>query len=409
MRFKNWCRAHIRLLLTEGILLILFVALSIYGGQIKRTQYSQNEANRWANDGTKYHQVSAFLEQDLGILADQINEVRSSLQSALIEASYTDDSTTGRLWIDAYAAQTMDSISKESETGSSSVAEVEIIGVGGDFFQFHMLDMVAGSTFSKDDISLDRIVIDEQTAWNLYGSNDITGKIVMIAGKEFAIAGVYQSGETKQEHLAKGEKSYLFIPYETFHMLYPDLGISSYEAVLPNPVKDYAISSLKKAFGESEDAETEKEISGVNFKEREYLDNTDRFKTLTLLGKMRYQARQLMRTNEIAYPYWENMVRLIEVKLEVIILLKTLLFIVFILLFLWNVRKEVKVSDIAEIRKNLTKLLKQLIIERLRHILKGRLTGRERKVFEKREHNRSNRNNRSNNDNRDNGDSSVEI
>lgn len=78
-----------------------------------------------------------------------ISEVRSTLQSKLTDASITEEAVSGRLWIDAYAAMHDSSIGKLTDIGSASVDSVQIIGVGGDFFQFHPLNMISGNVFSE--------------------------------------------------------------------------------------------------------------------------------------------------------------------------------------------------------------------------------------------------------------------
>ena len=87
------------------------------------------------------------------------------------------------------------SIGKLTDIVSASVDSVQIIGVGGDFFQFHPLNMISGNVFSENDISKDRVVLDENTAWTLFGAYDIAGKTVTIEGRQFVIAGVYKPSD----------------------------------------------------------------------------------------------------------------------------------------------------------------------------------------------------------------------
>lgn len=176
MKVLIWCRDHIRFLVCLLFCLLLAVVLTIAGNTLVGKQYSQQEAERWAANDIRYHQVSAFMQSDSQITKDMISEVRSTLQSKLTDASITEEAVSGRLWIDAYAAMHDSSIGKLTDIGSASVDSVQIIGVGGDFFQFHPLNMISGSVFSENDISKDRVVLDENTAWTLFGAYDIAGK-----------------------------------------------------------------------------------------------------------------------------------------------------------------------------------------------------------------------------------------
>lgn len=318
----QWCKKHRKLLCIDFIGIMIAIILSVYMQHVISLQYSQQQAARWAADGDiRYHQVSAFIQEDCAIGAESITEVRSVIQQKLIEASYAPDSVTGRLWIDSYMAGTKDSVTKQSEIGASGVDSVNILGVGGDFFYFHPMNVISGSTFADKDISQDRVLLDEETAWALYGATDIAGKTVDIAGRPFVISGVYRAGEDKSEKLAKGNESYIFIDYDTFHDMYENKSIFCYEATLPNPVSGFALLTVKEAFGEAEeDMYADDVIPG--FSSKEYVDNTSRFETLRLLKKLFYMPRILMRTTQVSYPYWENSIRALEWKLEIVLLIE---------------------------------------------------------------------------------------
>lgn len=335
MNLIFWCKKHSKLLCIDAVCIVAALIITGCMSHMIGLQYSQQEADRWQADGTiKYHQVSAFIQNDSGVGLETISQVRSDIQVKLTEASFGSDSVTGRLWIDAYAAQAKDSLSKTSDTGMSSVESVNVMGVGGDFFQFHMQDMLAGSTFSDDDLSQDKVLIDRNAAWALYGGVDIAGKTIEIGGRQFVISGVYEADGDKTETMARGSDSYIFMDYDVFHELYPGSNITVYEAVIPNPVKGFALLALKEAFGESqEDLYTDDTL--LSFSDKEYVDNTGRFRTGSLLGRFVALPRLLMRTTQISYPYWENTVRALELKLEVLLLLKLLLLAPVLVTFVW--------------------------------------------------------------------------
>ena len=101
MKVLIWCRDHIRFLVCLLFCLLLAVVLTIAGNTLVGKQYSQQEAERWAANDIRYHQVSAFMQSDSQITKDMISEVRSTLQSKLTDASITEEAVSGRLWIDA--------------------------------------------------------------------------------------------------------------------------------------------------------------------------------------------------------------------------------------------------------------------------------------------------------------------
>lgn len=309
-----------KLLILDCVGIVIAICLSVYMQYVVSLQYSQQQAVRWAADSQiKYHQVSAFMQEDCGIGTDDIMQVRMTIQQKLVEASYGPDSVPGRLWVDGYMAKGKDSVSKHSELGASGVDGVNILGVGGDFFSFHPLNLISGSVFGDKDISQDRVLLDEETAWALYGATDIAGKTVEIAGRVFVISGVYRPENDKNEQLAKGNEKYIFMDYDTFHGIYENKNIISYEATLPNPVSGFALLALKEAFGEAEE-ELYADDMRLSFSDKEYIDNTTRFETTHLLRKLVHMSKNLMRTTQVSYPYWENGIRAVEWKLEILLL-----------------------------------------------------------------------------------------
>ena len=97
------------------------------------------------------------------------------------------------LYTDAYSGRTSLSVSGKSP-GSVTVTAV---GAGGNYFLFHPLTLLSGGYISDEDYMADRVVLDAQTAFNLFGSSDVAGMEVTINGRTFPIAGVVQSDERR--------------------------------------------------------------------------------------------------------------------------------------------------------------------------------------------------------------------
>lgn len=315
------CREKKRMLLVNGSLLFLVLFLTGITGMLVGRQYSQMEAERWSDGKIPYHQVSVFFAGGSGINAELLLEVRNNIQKSLTDASYTESSVGGRLWIDAYAAETKQSVSKKTDMGESSKDNVPVMGVGGDFFQFHPLNLLYGSTFLPDEANTDRVVLEENLAWLLFGATDIAGKTVEISGKEFVIAGVYRAGGHREEKDV-WEEPYLYMHYDAFKSLFEQEGIISYEAVLPNPVKGFSMQTIKNAFGEEGESLATKKEQMISFGDKVYIDNTDRFRSLRLHKLLIAVPKLVMRTNHVGYPYWENTARMVEMQAAVMLWLR---------------------------------------------------------------------------------------
>ncbi|MCR5417566.1 MAG: ABC transporter permease [Lachnospiraceae bacterium] len=309
MKLAAWCYRYRIILIVDIVCLILAVILLSVSGSMQKTAYSQQEAKRWSADKVPYHQVSVFWSDSENIGKEQISGVRAALQRKLLDASFAEEGRSGRLWADAYGAQTTDSATRVSTVALSGKENIRIYGVGGSFFLFHPLKMVSGSCFSEDDTMHDRVVIDRETAWELFGGYDIAGQSVTISGKNFVIAGVYEAGQGKTALAAAGGKSSLFMDYSAFHKLYDSVPVTSYEAVLPNPVSTFAINSLQDAVG-GENAQVV------------LVDNTVRFSAKALLVRFSDLPGSFMRQNAVVFPTWENEMRALEWKLFLLLILR---------------------------------------------------------------------------------------
>lgn len=324
------CRQKRGLLLANCLLLLAMLFLTVLFHHSVNRQYSQTVAKRWENQEIPYHQISVFMEKNEEQTASFLSGVRNSIQASLQEAAYTDASVPGRLWMDAYMTEGEDAVSKISQTGQATVEHVPIMAVGGDFFLFHPVDLLFGSTFTEDDINGDRVVIDENLAWALYGAYDIAGKTVQIGEKQFVVAGVYRASDAKEDETAR-ENACLYMSYDAFCSLYEGQGgISCYEAVIPNPVKDFALKAVKKAFGEDEDEQYDTAEKAVSFENRIYVANTQRFGVFRLYGKLFQLPKLVMRTNAVQFPAWENAVRMVEIRLSFLLWIR--LFLLFLLI-----------------------------------------------------------------------------
>ena len=314
MQILQWCYKYRKILILDMVCLLLFLVVSIIAGRGPARAYSQQEAQRWSADHTPYHQVSAFWPQSSQVGKETVSSVRAKIQKKILDASLTSESEDGRLWTDAYMAQTVDSAARVSLLGLRGKEDINILGVGGSFFLFHPLKMVSGSVFSQEDAMHDRVVIDKETAWTLFGGYDIAGQSIRISNHTFVIAGVYEREENKNVRKATGGKSFLLMDYEAFHKLYENVSIIGYEAVLPQPIRSFALNTLQDAVGGEES-------------EAVLVDNTDRFRAGALLERFSDIPSLFMRQKAVVFPYWENEMRALEWRQYCLLMLRLLLLI----------------------------------------------------------------------------------
>ncbi|MCR5754466.1 MAG: ABC transporter permease [Acetatifactor sp.] len=297
------------LYISGGVSFVLFLVLSAIAGHMISDQDTQQMAVRWGNNGERVAQISCFFSPNAQISQDSIEEFEHSIDSKLKEASITSASMNenARQWADAYSADGQITISSDRST-----VTLDAIGIGGDFFLFHPLMLLNGSFFSGNDINTDYCVIDEDAAWQLFGSNDVAGMMVNIGGKDHIITGVIRRDDGKLDKAAGLEDTVVYVSYDTLINLGTCNGINHYEIVLPNPVSGFAYDLVKEGIG-------------YNEKEMHLLENSTRYSLKNRLLTLLAFGTRSMNGKSIIYPYWENVARGFEDILALLLLVQCLL------------------------------------------------------------------------------------
>lgn len=360
----TYIKRHRVVLIIDLILIIMYIIVTSVAHNKVSTLYSQQEASRWENDevtnvtgkdknskapnkkkvnlkslvGEKrmpYAQVSAFISPAHGMQLDEVSNVRSSIAEKLNKDSYSDSTTGGRVWIDAYSCETNINLRKDTNTLSATA-----VGVGGDFFQFHPMKLLSGSYIADSDLNHDRIVVDENFAWAMFGSNDIVGMQVWLGDSIYFISGVVEVPEDDISALAYGDNNRVYMYYSELKRINENLPITCYEAVLPNPISNYAYYALREAYGlsdDSEDTSLNKKKNPLSFDDVEIIENTKRFNTMELLTNIKTWKFRTMRTSSVGYPYWENVARVQDDTQMRLLLVRIILLIFPILSGIWFV------------------------------------------------------------------------
>lgn len=302
-------KKQIILLIVNIAFLLAYVILTVCAHKQTEGLYSQQEAARWENGKMSYAQVSAFISPGRQTGAEELASVRSAIATKLTKDSYSESKTGGRVWIDGYSGEVQAAIRKDTNT-----LNVTAVGVGGNFFQFHPMELLSGSYISDDDLNNDRVVVDENLAWALYGSNDIVGMQLWMNNTIYTVAGVVKVPEDGLEKTAYGNSNRIYMPYDQLKTQQDSLSITCYEVVLPNPISNYAYYTVRSAFGfsEEEEEQLDQEENPLCFDNVEILENSNRFELMPMLTKLKQWRLRSMRTSSIGYPYWENIARSVE-------------------------------------------------------------------------------------------------
>ena len=293
--------------ISGGISFVIFLVLCFIANHLGQEQEAQMMAERWS--GKKdVAQVSCFFSVNTQISEDRIREFEHSIDAALADASVIQESEnpSARLWADAYSAGGKITISSDKST-----IQADAIGIGGDFFLFHPMKMLSGSWFSGNDLMQDYCILDQDAAWQLFGSNDVAGMTVYIGGIPHIVTGVIQRQEGRLTEAAGLDSTLVYVSYKTLSELGSCNGINHYEIVMPNPVTDFAYNYVNENLGDSGN-------------ETEVVENSSRYSFLSRLKLIPQFGTRSMNGKAIIYPYWENVARGYEDILALITLFELL-------------------------------------------------------------------------------------
>ncbi len=336
---KNLTLRQIICCITGAVSLLFFLILCCFCKVVTNGLQEQQMAKRWSNV-SESAQISCFFSQGTEVTRDTIKGFEAKLNSVLKEESITGASVNegARMWADAYSAT-----GKITLANGKKTVEAKAFGVEGDFFLFHPLKLLNGSLFSGDALMQDYVVIDEDTAWQLFGSNDVAGMQVSIGGVPHIVSGVIERAEGHLNDAAGNNTTTVYVSLHTLENYGKSQGISCYEIVMPNPITGYALKKVKENIGISEDT-------------MECVENSARFSVLSLGKVFLGFGSRSMSQKAIIYPYWENVARGWEDILALVLLFQVLLLLIpvvlvaILLVKLWK-RRTWNRKDIPELLK----------------------------------------------------------
>ena len=283
-------------LIISAVCLLLVIAsavLLIAGSLIPGSLYSQQAAERWkADNPLDFTQVSCFMPSTSALSVSGVNEFRTAMMTKLHEAALDIDNDSV-LFSDAWSTNGKVDIACERSKTSAGVT-----AVGGSFFAFHPLKLMSGGYLSENDFMKDRVILDKELAWYLFGGYDLVGMEVYINGVPFSISGVIDREDDFASKKAYSGGMGLYMSYEGYAALIEnEPGIECYELVLAESVDGFAQRVVEDKFP---------------IGDGEIVINSGRFSYWNLLRAFLHSGTRSMRTTEAAYPYWENAARYAE-------------------------------------------------------------------------------------------------
>jgi len=315
------------LIFVNALLVFALIACLVFSYSVRNALRSQQAAPAWAGQsGERFAQISVFFPETSSFSENNVLAFRHSLNNALVQASL-DTTQERKLYTDAWSASYQVSLIDSR----GNLVSANAIAVGGDFFMFHPYNLRSGSYLSPNDFMHDRIVLDEELAWRLFGAIDLAGFEVMINTKPFIIAGVISRdndfASTRAYNAAfssPGNDPFisgpspaaagLFMTLEALNELtQSDISITTYEIVMPNMITGFALETIEQLIPDPS---------------ARIIENSARYSLSNTIATIRSFGERSMHTYPIMFPYWENAARLTEDWLALLLVL-TFVFMLF--------------------------------------------------------------------------------
>ena len=315
------------------VICLLISVLALIIGLVMRIQVSigaqkysdQTVAERWDPEG-QYAQISLFIKDIVGFSQTDIDGFEYNLNDKLDYNSIFPENEDARRFIYCYMSKT--AISLEGPSGKT--VNVNCMAVGGDFFAFHPVRLLNGAYFSGNDLMHDGVILDEATAWQLFGSNDIEGQKILFGDRVLFVKGVYEKNDGKLYNYARGEDPEIFVPFELLNTTEAPLPITCLEVCMPNPIENFASKIIT-------------DIVKLDASSFEMVENSKRYTVDNLWMVYKNKKYRSMQNHDIIYPYWEKIARYEEDVLAPKAVLMVISFVtsgtVFISLLLYEVSK----------------------------------------------------------------------
>lgn len=314
----------IRKVILPFLFILILIALTAALHILPSKQPAQQAAMRWAKDGSAAH-ISVFATSAAKFDADDVFVLREKLKEALKEVNLTENSKkdadkgkqnaakagvdgktnisgadrkdtepNSSVFLDCYSAKGSLTVSSDQTTASFTT-----YGVGGNFFFFHPLTLKSGAYFSEESMMDDYVILDEDCAWQLFGSTDIAGMQITVNQKPLLIAGVVAREDSPFTEAAGNKKPTLYVSYQTLLSYGSTQPISCYEIILPNLTKGYAKRLVKDNLD-------------IKSSRREIIENSARYRLPNYASILKNFGKRSMQTKPLVYPYWENQARATE-------------------------------------------------------------------------------------------------
>lgn len=273
-----------------------------------------------SENNMKFQRVCVFVSREKGLDKEKINEIQNFIYEKLkYSPALQEDSN--KVFLDAYAAVGQVLICNETDD-----LDCEAIFIGGTYFDFHNKVFLSGNKLLDDALSKDQVVISEMLSFRLFGSNDCIGRVLWIDNNAFVISGVMKDEKGFINKQAGEKREKIYLSYEMMQKTGCDRSVTSYEIILPQPIRGFARKTVEEAFG----IDVYNKNADLIEKEIVIKIESDRFQPLNLVREAFHLNDRTVKKIPLQFPDWENEKIIVENYLILIYMLRFVIICLFL-------------------------------------------------------------------------------
>ena len=252
---------------------------------------TQTAAQRWETEQKPYSLSTVFLQDQDAVPQTAIPEIRLAVENAMTGAGVAAEDYP---WLFAFSRTEQ----VELKNGVAGT-DVEMTLISGDYFKIHPMTIRHGWYLDESEVMRDRIILDRQTAWDLFYSDNVVGQYLEWNGHRYVVAAVVDLELGKHSQMAAGDaqRAWAFADSPAADT---EKGFTCVEMVLPQPVEGFGVSTMQSV------------LESYLPKNATALDNSNRFSLFNRWEALKTISTRWITNQAIIYPYYENAARLVE-------------------------------------------------------------------------------------------------
>lgn len=289
MRLKHSTRTWLRVL-PRALCAAALLGLACAYALLSQGSESQRAAKRWLGEGGgEWAQYTLFFPADSRPEPESLDETLTSMQDRMEQELPAMDGIRG------YFAWSCEG--ELNATAGYNTVRLRAVYTGGDYFFFNPYTLLDGSRLRPGETER-AAVLDENAAWKLFGSREVSGVQLELGGVIYTVTGVVETRNPGSEH--EDTAGTVYLPAASTADAQSQR-VSCLYAVMPELLPEYSRTLLVSTFPQAE--------NGI-------VKNSGRFSPMNIVHRVFSMRELVTQEGAPAYTPEENEARWAEYRLS---------------------------------------------------------------------------------------------